>query len=242
MSIHGSTSETTAPSNRRHVAPRIDWLVMKLLGMAVAMSAFVMTQAQETPPPADLMKQAQTLADTRIENFRNAINDPVARRTAFLEMQADPIAVSRLNVKDAAKNPIHEDLIQAANAESTAIREPVKARLKAEVAAKYGVSPDAVQTVEYGKTPRSNPREFGQDWDLTARVNGRNVPAPVAQKIAHQAYLDSATTVEGVNGAVKITVTDPKTGEARSITADEFTHRQSLAVGARECGTVFARG
>lgn len=176
-------------------------------------------------PAQDLIRQAEVLADTRIENFRNASND-VSRRTAFLEMQGDPIAVSRLNAPGPDGKPKNLELIQRANQELVSIREPVKARVQAEVAARYNVDPKDVSFVEYGKTPQSHPDKFGQDWDLTARVNGRDVPAPISQRIAHQAYLDEAS----LKGRVEINVSDPKTGEARPITADEFAHRQSLAV------------
>lgn len=197
---------------------REHFLIPAVIGLLLALTG-------RMSPAQDLTRQAEVLADTRIENFRNATND-VSRRTAFLEMQGDPIAVSRLNALDADGKPKNLDLIRQANQELVSIREPVKARVQAEVAARYNVDPKDVSFVEYGKTPQSHPDKFGQDWDLTARVNGRDVPAPVSQRIAHQAYLDEAS----LKGRVEINVSDPKTGTTRPITADEFAHRQSLAV------------
>jgi|GEM_PF-1622134 len=210
---------------RRRALARIGVWFFGMLVAAQGMPASTRAALGHHAPGDDFMRRAQTLADTRIENFRNA-TDPVARRTAFLEMQADPIAVQRLNALDAEGRPIHRDVIHRANTESTAIRTEVKSRLKTEIAARYNVPESAVQTVEYGKTPQSHPDAFGQDWDLTARINGRDVPAPVSQKVAHQAYLDSAT----MNGKIRVTVTDPKTGVVSNITPDQFAYRQSLAV------------
>lgn len=192
------------------------------------LSAVVFAQTSNTPP--DLMKQAQTLADTRIQNFKNSLDNPVTRRTAFLEMQADPIAVSRLNAVGANKEPLYPDLIKQANMESIAVREPVKVAIQNELAAKYGVNPNSVKVVEFGKTPQGDPTKFGQDWDLTARINGRDVPAAITRNVANKAYLESATTVGGVKDAVTINTTNPETGVVSSITPNDFAHRQSLAV------------
>ena len=138
---------------------------------------------------ADNFQAACQQADARISTFEQAVQsgDKAAINRAGLQLQADPLAVRRLNANGS------EGIKTAHNDLTTAIKNNAMDSARTRIAQQYNVPPE--QVTFYGATNPQKPGEpvkVGQDWDVTARVNGRDVPADVAKPIIHNSYYDAA--------------------------------------------------
>lgn len=160
---------------------------------------------------ADPWYAAVEQADARVAAFEQAVTrgDRAAMQRAALELQADPIAVKRFNQNST-------DAFRAAHNEVTdAIKERTRELMREEMAKKLGVKPEQVTTFEATNPPRpGDPVKVGQDWDVTVRVDGRDVHHTVSGQYVNDAYY------EAVHG------TRPPSAEA----ANALAHRQAIEV------------
>ncbi len=121
--------------------------------------------------------EATRAADVKIKNFENAVKYNLPTRAqAALELQADPLAVQRLNQNSPP------ELKLAHNAATDAVKNGIREQIKADVARKYGVTPDRVLVEDMTKPPNPNGPKVGQDWDFTTKVqdqSGRTLEVPV---------------------------------------------------------------
>jgi hypothetical protein len=128
-------------------------------------------------------------ADARISAFEQAVRsgDQAAINRTGLQLQADPLAVRRLNASGS------EGVKIAHNNLTDSIKNSTMDNARTRIAQQYNVKPE--QVTFYGATNPQKPGEpvkVGQDWDVTARVNGRDVPLDVAKPIIHNSYYDAA--------------------------------------------------
>ena len=139
---------------------------------------------------ADNYDAACQQADARISAFDRAVQsgDQGAITRAGLELQADPLAVRRLN-----NNPAAEATRVAHNNLTSQIKNNTIDSARAQIAQQYQVKPEQV-TFYTATNPQKpgEPTKVGQDWDVTARVNGRDVPVDVAKPIINNSYYQSA--------------------------------------------------
>ncbi|MCX6995718.1 MAG: hypothetical protein NTV49_01200, partial [Kiritimatiellaeota bacterium] len=121
--------------------------------------------------------EAVRLADAKIKAFEQAVrNNQVNKSQLALELQSDPLAVQRLNQNPSA------DLKVAHNAATDAIKNSIREQIRADVARKYGVTPDKVNIEDMTKPRNPNDPKVGQDWDFTTKIKGqggREIEVPV---------------------------------------------------------------
>lgn len=184
----------------------------------------------------EAFKQSAINADQRIDAFDQALKggDPKIIRETALALQKDPIAVKRVNNQrsDAFKTQLNNEL--------GSIQTETKAKVRKRIAEHYGVPESDVTFFE--ATNPSTEVKVGQDWDVTARVQGIDVPLDVAAPVIQESFYESAKghkpasleeaaryahaqAVEPINykageayglGGRK-TIVDPKTGKASTI-------------------------
>lgn len=144
-----------------------------------------------------------------------AFGDPKAVRQATMELQADPLAIRLVN------NGSPEGFKSQLNKDIGAVHDKTKELIRERVAKRMGVSPDQVTFFEAtNKTKRGAKIKVGQDWDLTVRVNGRDVPTKVSQPIANEAYYEAATGKKPASELNRSAVE----------VANHYAEQQSLAV------------
>lgn len=190
---------------------RVSHLVLLFSSILTAIPAF-----------ADDFKLALEQAKEKIMRYRQAraTGDPIAIRDATIRLQEDPLAIRRVNSRstDAFRNQLNQDI--GAIQERT--REGIRTRLE-----QRGVSRDRVSFFEAtNPTKPGDPVKVGQDWDMTLRIDGRDVPTRVSQPIAHEAYYEAATG----NKPPPRGGSRPVAEHAYRQAANHFAERQSLAV------------
>jgi beta-lactam-binding protein with PASTA domain len=174
------------------------------------------------PAAADDFDLALEQAKEKIMRYRQAraTDDPIAIRDATIRLQEDPLAIRRVNSRstDAFRNQLNQDIgeIQART------REGIRTRLE-----ERGVSRERVTFFEATNPPKpGDPVKVGQDWDMTLRVDGRDVPTRISQPIAHEAYYEAATgNKPPPRGGSK-----PVAEHVYRQAANHFAEQQSLAV------------
>ncbi len=129
-------------------------------------------------------------ADILVENYRNALklNDPVVRINAALELQSNPMAIQRANASqmNLVKNNLNKDL--------NGIRDRTKALIRKDIAAKLGVKESDVTFFEATNTGRKakgvKPAKIkvGQDWDVTVRVKGEDIPISLSRSSVEESF------------------------------------------------------
>lgn len=169
---------------------------------------------------ADDFDLALEQAKEKIIRYRQAreSGDPAAIREATMRLQEDPLAIRRVNSHstDAFKTQLNQDI--AAVQQET--RELIRTRLE-----ERGVSRERVTFFEATNPPKpGDPVKVGQDWDMTVRIDGRDVPTRISQPIAHEAYYEAATGNK-----------PPPRGDAAARAeyrrvANHYAEQQSLAV------------
>lgn len=135
----------------------------------------------------DPMIEATRQADQRIQAFERASRsgDAAAMQKAALKLQTDPIAVRRLNQygSDAMKSQHNK------------VTDTVKFKTRWEiiktVAKEHKVKPAQVSLFEATNPNKTGAIKVGQDWDVTVRVNGKDVPHTVAKQHVNNAYYKS---------------------------------------------------
>lgn len=174
---------------------------------------------------ADDFKLALDQAKGKIFRYRVAKNsgDPVAIREATMRLQEDPLAIRRVNSHstDGFKTELNKDIAGVQHE----TRELIKTRFE-----EMGISRERVTFFEAtNPTKPGDPIKVGQDWDMTVRIDGRDVPTRISQPVAHEAYYQAATGRKPPPASA----TDPISREARKSyrrAANHYAEQQSLAV------------
>lgn len=191
-------------------------LLLSLLGFTL--------QASSINAQANLRAVQQ--ADTLVQNYQNALShgDPVIRKNAALQLQSNPVAVQRANASKSNffKKKLNEDL--------NAIRNKTKGLIKQKVAAEYGVSPDEVTFFEAtnkntkrkkGFKPK-NKVKVGQDWDVTVRVKGKDIPIDKSRSAVETSFY------EACNGKPPKNATNAKSfAKKQHVEVTNRTHTES---------------
>jgi hypothetical protein len=139
---------------------------------------------------------AQQQAAGKIDRFDAAVKsgNADAIRQATLDLQADPIAVQKLN------NGGRRDLIDRHIAETQSVRNAAKDNIKRDMADKWNadhphdpITPDDVEIFEPTnyKKPGAEPRT-PQDWDVTVRVRGKDVPLSQSKGVVEGSFYKAA--------------------------------------------------
>ncbi len=152
-----------------------------------------------------------------------ASGDPTAIRDATMRLQEDPLAIRRVNSgsTEAFKTELNKDI---GNVQQQT-KELIKTRL-----AERGIDPKRVTFFEAtNPTKPGDPVKVGQDWDMTVRVDGRDVPTRVSQPIAHEAYYEVATGEKPPVEFLKDKQGNLTKARDYSV-VNKFAERQSLAV------------
>lgn len=170
-----------------------------------------------TPTEFDLASDG---AKGKIFKYRVAklSGDPKAIREATMQLQEDPLAIRRVNSgsTEAFKTELNKDI---GNVQQQT-KELIKTRL-----AERGISPERVSFFEAtNPTKPGAPVKVGQDWDVTVRIDGRDVPTRVSQPLAHEAYYEVAT------GNKPPPTTDAAARAEYREAANHYAEQQSLAV------------
>lgn len=168
---------------------------------------------------------ADAQAAQRVNDFDAAVKAGDAdriRRTA-LDLGSDPIAVQKLNRG-------RPDLVDAHTQVNDAIRAQTRQNIRENMASTWNAShppdqqikPENVEIYEPTnyRDPNAKPKS-PQDWDVTLRVNGRDVPPPDAQGIVDKSYYDAA-------GGTKTFGEGTTPAQAARRQSIETTHRGSL--------------
>lgn len=185
------------------------------------------TVAPLPPPPADTAwGQATRQADAKIDAFDRAVQsgDPTRIRKAALDLQADPVAVNRMNQN------APEPLRAAHNDVTGQIKAGTKDGARAQIAETYnaqqGLKPGDAgyarpEDVTYfeATNPRKpgDPVRVGQDWDVTPRVHGKDVSGPGYNKAINESYFEAA-------GGQQTFGNDTTPAQAAKRQAVEITH------------------
>ncbi|MFH0984355.1 MAG: hypothetical protein V1882_02340 [Candidatus Omnitrophota bacterium] len=140
---------------------------------------------------------AQAEAAKRIADFDTAVKagKPERIRKAALNLQSDPIAVQKLNQAG------RTDLIEAHNQVTEKIKSGAKENIRENMAKEWNkthpneprITKKDVEIYEPTnyKDPSAKPKS-GQDWDVTVRVKGKDVPPTQSQKVVEKSYYDAA--------------------------------------------------
>lgn len=153
--------------------------------------------AARTPDPARqrAWEEANRIARNRVADFDAAVKsgDPDRIRRAALELQSDPLAVQHLNRGS-------EDLIRAHNRVTDEIKAQTRQNIRERMAREWNsrnpdnpITPDDVEIFEPTNRRAASERpKAGQDWDVTVRVKGRDVPPSESQRIVNDSYFEAA--------------------------------------------------
>lgn len=196
----------------------------QLLPSAAALVWFSMLTAMSVA--ADNYQLALDQAKGKIIHYRLArlSGDPIAIRDATIRLQEDPLAIRRVNSRstDAFRNQLNQDI----GAVQERTRELIRTRME-----ERGVSRERVSFFEATNPAKpGDPVKVGQDWDMTLRVDGRDVPTRVSQPIAHEAYYEAATGNKPPPRGGSSPVAEHEARTQYREAANHFAERQSLAV------------
>jgi hypothetical protein len=139
---------------------------------------------------------AQVQANQRVKNFDSALKsgNPDSIRKAALDLGSDPIAVQKINQG-------HPELVNAHNQVTDGIKAQTRQNIKENMAKQWNQShpdkpPISAKDVEIfeptnWREPGAAPKS-GQDWDVTVRVNGKDVPPAQSKAVVEKSYFDAA--------------------------------------------------
>lgn len=162
------------------------------VGVAIAAD-----NAKVDPAKQAAWEKAQAEAAKKVADFDQAVKagKPERVRKAALNLQSDPIAVQKLNQ---AERP---DLVEAHNQVTDKIKSGARENIRENMAKEWNKAhpndpPITKKDVEVYeptnyKEPSAKPKS-GQDWDVTVRVKGKDVPPAQSQKVVEKSYYDAA--------------------------------------------------
>ena len=207
--------------------------IIMLVVMTIAISA--------TSATADDWQLASREAEARIANYKRALRsgDPTTIRDSTLRLQEDPIAIRKVNrtATDAFKTQLNQDIgtIQQRS------RQLIKQRL-----AEVGLKPKRVSFYE-ATNPRKvgDPIKVGQDWDLTVRVDARDLPTKVSQPIANESYYEASTGKKPPPRSDAVARTEYTRAANRhatrqSLATTDYVFKESYGGGPKEGGPIIA--
>ena len=175
---------------------------------------------------------AQAEAAKKIADFDTAVKagKPERIRKAALNLQSDPIAVQKLNQ---ANRP---DLVEAHNQVTDKIKSGAKQNIQENMAKEWNrthpnETPITKKDVEIYeptnyKDPSAKPKS-GQDWDVTVRVKGQDVPPAQSQKVVEKSYYDAAGGEKTFGKRAPGVTTEQAAAAAAHKQAVEVTHGKS---------------
>jgi len=175
---------------------------------------------------------AQAEAAKKIADFDAAVKagKPERIRKAALNLQSDPIAVQKLNQ---AERP---DLVEAHNQVTDKIKAGAKENIRENMAKEWNRThpnekPITKKDVEIYeptnyKDPSAKPKS-GQDWDVTVRVKGKDVPPAQSQKVVEKSYYDAAGGEKTFGKRAPGVTTEQAAAAAAHKQAVEVTHGKS---------------
>lgn len=156
----------------------------------------VTAPAAQEPLGEAAWQQARAEANRRVREFESALHagDPARVRRAALDLQSDPLAVHHIN-----RN--RPDLVEANNRIVHQIRNDATRRMREAAANEWNranpdkppITPDDVEVYQPRNWRDPNaPAKSPQDWDVTIRVRGNDLPPEGARKIVQQSFFDAA--------------------------------------------------
>jgi|GEM_PF-2665053 len=164
-----------------------------------------------------LWQRAAGAADLRIQQLEQAVagGDAARIQASVLELQADPLAVNRLNKTGS------DSLKQACNRVIDDVRGRTMKQVQDVISKKYGVDAADVEVKSITNPTKAGEIKVGQDWDVTVKVRGKDIPTRVSTPTLQQAFYESATgkSAEGFSGKAEF-------HEA----AERFAHQQCVEV------------
>ena len=175
---------------------------------------------------------AQAEAAKRIADFDAAVKTgkPERIRKAGLNLQSDPMAVQKLNQAG------RTDLIEAHNQVTEKIKTGAKENIRENMAKEWNKThpnekPITKKDVEIYeptnyKDPSAKPKS-GQDWDVTVRVKGKDVPPAQSQKVVEKSYYDAAGGEKTFGKRAPGVTTEQAAAAAAHKQAVEVTHGKS---------------
>ncbi len=204
------------------------------------LAAFVVT-AMYSSTDADDWQLANQESTARISQYETARNsgDPAAIREATLRLQQDPLAIRVINrtASDAFKTQLNQD-VRTIQQKTLRVTEQ---RLT-----EMGIRPDKVDFFEATNPPKpGDPVKVGQDWDLTIRVNGRDLPTNVSQRIAHDSYYEASTgkrppPVSDVAARAEYTRAADHHAQRQSLAVTDYQHPEAYGGGSKEGGQIIS--
>ncbi len=188
--------------------------------------------AAETVLPDAEYDSAMRAARGRIEKYEAAVKSGNADRVrkATLELQSDPLAVREIN--QTKSNAWKKSF------KSQVSRIQVKAKqiARQNIARAHGVSPNQVTFFEATNPPKIDPatgeiiQKVGQDWDFTARIDGKDVKVKGVKQIVHDAYHEAATGERPPSPKGMSKVEHDRAMKGYNKRANQTAHKQALEV------------
>jgi hypothetical protein len=191
--------------------------LMGLLGAAPAV-------AQETNALA--WARAIQQGDATWQAFETAWKnkDRAALRRLALEVRADPVAVRRLNL---VGDPGMRQLVSL---QHQSIQNTAKHELRLRLMEQHNVGWDDIEFFEATNAPRPGDAvKVGQDWDVTVRVRGRDIPHDQIADDVAEVYFEAANgrpaasldEARDFSHRLGVEVTDAKHVEAYGLDQDD---------------------
>jgi PASTA domain-containing protein len=194
-----------------------------------------------TCAPGDDFQLALNEAKSKMFKYRlaKASGDPTAIRDATMRLQEDPLAIRRVNSTSTEdyKIELNKDIGRV----QQQTRELIKTRL-----AERGIDPKRVSFFEATNPTKPGEKvKVGQDWDMTVRVDGRDVPTRVSQPLAHEAYYEVATGNKpppSSDAAARATYREAANhyAEQQSLAVTDYQYREAYGGGPKEGGQIIA--
>ncbi len=160
-------------------------------------NAFALAADKQVDPAKQAAwEAAQADAVGKVSDFDAAVRSGSSERIrkTGLELQADPIAVQVMN-------QTRPDLVGEHNQVTNKIKNAAKGNIKDNMANEWNkahpndppITRNDVEIYEPTnyKDPNAKPKS-GQDWDVTVRVKGKDVPSSQSQKVVEKSYYDAA--------------------------------------------------
>lgn len=209
--------------------------VVAFLFFAVQLCGGVGFAADNTkvdPAKQAAWETAQAEAAKRVTDFEAAVKagKPERVRKAALNLQSDPMAVQKLNQ---ANRP---DLVEAHNQVTEKIKTGAKENIRENMAKEWNRThpndrPITKKDVEIYeptnyKDASAKPKS-GQDWDVTVRVKGKDVPPSQSQKVVEKSYYDAAGGEKTFGKRAPGVTTEQAAAAAAHKQAVEVTHGKS---------------
>ena len=172
-------SSRTSTCTRCPPFSRVKVLLLWLISLVSSAGVFAQTSdwtRAVADADAKILRLKQMLRSGSTTQIQNAV----------LELQADPLSVNRLNRlgSDSLKNTCNRVI--------ESLQQKTAGQVSQTIAKKYGVKPSEVK-VNATTNPSTGQIKVGQDWDVTVRVRGKDIPTKIASRAVHDAYYSAAS-------------------------------------------------